>query len=145
MAEEFKKYPSGKKGICVNCRRERYIADKEGLCGSCHAAVDGINPDSLDYAIALGGIKARLESKPERKPAAIKPIPVPKPSAPKQKKPATKKKKDPARVKSSLDMTIKQIGRVGIDAILEMITNERNSHMAEAQKLDKAINLLQSL
>jgi len=86
--------------------------------------VDGLELGSAAYDVVLDGIKERLESKPERKPAAIKPIPVPKPSAPKQKKPATKKKKDPARVKSSLDMTIKQIGRVGIDAILEMITKK---------------------
>lgn len=35
MQEEIKKYPSGKKGVCSNCGKSRFIADKDGRCSTC--------------------------------------------------------------------------------------------------------------
>ena len=64
---EAKKPSSGKVGACVNCGREKYIADKEGLCASCHHAVKGINKDSVAYSAALADAKKRLINNPSRR------------------------------------------------------------------------------
>lgn len=76
MVEVIKKYPCGKIGVCVNCRREVWIADKEGLCGSCHASVDGAIIGTPEYAAYLQEAKERLNKKSRRgrKPKETKPI-----------------------------------------------------------------------
>jgi hypothetical protein len=130
MPEEVKKYPSGKKGICVNCRRERFISDAAGLCGMCHNAVKGIDPNDLSYADALKKAKARCANT----------VAAPTRSA---KKVKTSKPKKPV-----LDHTIKQIARAGLAGIPSIIAQaraERDGYLAEAEKLNKAINILESL
>ena len=128
-----KKYPSGKQGVCVNCGRERFIADAAGLCGLCHNAVKEIDPDDITYAEALKKAKAKCiktGDAPVRFAKAAKPRKASKP-----KKPV-------------LDHTIKQvanIGRVGIPSIIAQARAERDGYLAEAAKLDKAINILESL
>jgi hypothetical protein len=125
-----KKYSSGKKGVCVNCGRERYIADAVGLCGMCHNAVKGIDPNDLSYADALKKAKARCANT----------VAAPTRSA---KKVKTSKPKKPV-----LDHTIKQIARAGLAGIPSIIAQaraERDGYLAEAEKLNKAINILESL
>lgn len=67
--EEMKgtKPTSGKKGKCVNCEREKFIADGAGLCSSCHNAVAGISKDSVAYTAALADAKKRLINNPPRR------------------------------------------------------------------------------
>lgn len=64
---ESKKTPSGKVGICVNCEREKFIADGAGLCSSCHNAVKGISKDSVAYTAALADAKKHLTNNPTRR------------------------------------------------------------------------------
>jgi hypothetical protein len=64
---EGTKPTSGKKGTCVNCEREKFIADKEGLCSTCHNAVAGISKDSVAYTAALADVKKRLINNPSRR------------------------------------------------------------------------------
>jgi hypothetical protein len=135
MPEEVKKYPSGKKGICVNCRRERFISDAAGLCGMCHAAVKGLDPDDIAYADALKKAKARSINTG----AAL----VRSTQTAKDRKVVTRKPKKPV-----LDHTIKQIARAGLAGIPSIIAQaraERDGYLAEAAKLNKAINILESL
>lgn len=125
-----KKYPSGKNGVCVNCGRERYIADAVGLCGTCHNAVKGIDPNDITYADALKKAKARCANT-----GATPTRPAKKVKAGKPKKPV-------------LDHTIKRIanvGRAGIPSIIAQARAERDGYLAEAEKLNKAINILESL
>lgn len=51
----------------------------------------------------------------------------------------------PAPRKSSLDMTIAEVGRTGKTRIIEMMQAERAMHISEADKLAKAINMLGGL
>lgn len=46
--------------------------------------------------------------------------------------------------KSTLDMTVKQVAETGISAIIVRAVAERDLHLAEAAKLDKAIVILES-
>ncbi len=130
-----KKYSAGKKGVCVNCGRERYIADAVGLCGMCHNAVKGIDPNDLTYADALKKAKARSINTGAALVRSAKTAKV--------RKVATRKPKKPV-----LDHTIKQVaraGRAGIPSIIAQARAERDGYLAEAEKLNKAINILESL
>jgi hypothetical protein len=57
--ETMEKSPSGKKGICCNCGREKWIAGK-GLCATCLNAVKGWLDGSPEYIKALADAKKRL-------------------------------------------------------------------------------------
>jgi hypothetical protein len=131
---EGTKPTSGKKGTCVNCEREKFIADKEGLCSTCHNAVAGISKDSVAYTAALADVKKRLINNPSRrgkvaKAKAMAAAPV------KRSKPQ----------ESVLDRTIKQVARAGVPAIIAQARIELDGLMSEADKLTKAINILESL
>ena len=132
-----KKYPSGKNGVCVNCGRERYIADAVGLCGTCHNAVKGIDPNDITYADALKKAKARASSA-----RAVIDVMHSGANVTANARKASKQKKP------VLDHTIKQIanvGRAGIPSIIAQARAERDGYLAEAAKLNKAINILESL
>ena len=152
MTEEIKKYPSGKKGICSNCGREKFIADKNGNCGTCSSVVKGMDAGSAAYAAALATIKDHL-SAPGFK------------TRPTGRKPARKKRISPENVKHgmndraltnkppaqpklkkrTLDMTIKEVANTGLFKIIQLMRDEQAYYLAEANKLEKAINLLESL
>lgn len=124
--EDMEKPTSGKKGKCVNCEREKFIADKEGFCSSCHNAVKGISKDSVAYTAALADAKKHLTNNPTRRGRVVKS----KAAAPKE---------------SVLDHTIKQVARAGIPAIIAQARIERDGLVSAADKLTKAINILESL
>lgn len=107
MLEEIKKYPSGKNGVCTNCGKNRFIADKDGRCSTCSRAA---KPNNAVETPASG---------------------------PNKHHPATRK--------SSMDMTIAEVGRTGKTRIIEMMQAERAMHISEADKLAKAINMLGGL
>lgn len=124
MPEEIKKYPSGKKGICSNCGREKFIADKNGHCGTCSSVVKGMDTGSAAYAAALATIKDHI-------------------GAPGFKKhPVRHKKPDPTPVRKP---NPKEVARTGLPKIIQIMRDERSNYLAEANKLEKAINLLESL
>lgn len=124
MPEEIKKYPSGKKGICSNCGREKFIADKNGHCGTCSSVVKGMDTGSAAYAAALATIKDHI-------------------GAPGFKKhPVRHKKPDPTPVRKP---NPKEVARTGLPKIIQIMRDEQAYYLAEANKLEKAINLLESL
>lgn len=131
---EATKTVSGKKGVCVNCGREKFIAVKEGLCSSCHHAVKGISKDNVAYPLALAAVKKRLISNPSRRGRVAK-----------SKAVAAAPVKRAKSEKSVLDHTIKQVAPAGIPAIIAQARIERDGLMSEADKLTKAINILESL
>lgn len=54
------KTSSGKTGPCSNCGRSKFIADKDGHCGTCHDSVEGLVAGSQEYVAALADVKARV-------------------------------------------------------------------------------------
>jgi hypothetical protein len=160
MAQK-EKSPSGKKGTCSNCGREKYIADKNGHCGTCHTAVAGLDPGSSAYAAALDTIKDRINApgfktrpakqrkvdrKPARKAKSIEPA--------EGKSGTSKRKFKSARKPSSSDFLkhnvphkaqigqVRHHGVVGNVAVIELMATQREFHLAEAAKLCQAIDLL---
>lgn len=162
MPEEIKKYPSGKKGICVNCRREVWIADKFGRCKVCSDAVKGLSMGTTQYIDALIAVKARLTDPKNKRFSATKKVktkikaalailPRPRfkssldvPVRAHRKRDGSNPRK-PASRKSSLDMTISEVARTGKTHIIDMMQAERALHLSEADKLGKAISLLGGL
>jgi len=136
MAQK-EKSPSGKKGTCSNCGREKFIADKNGYCGICHTAVKGMDPGSVAYVAALDAIKDRInapgfKTRPakqknvDRKPATIK-------LSPKEIKEA----RTPARA-----LTIKHDGvDSGTVKIVSTLQIERENLLAQVRRIDQAISL----
>lgn len=147
MTEEIKKYPSGKKGICVNCRRPAHISDRHGHCKTCANAVRGVVLDE-HRAAALAAVKERLQTAKFKK--AVPGLRA-KAKDLKKYRDAEKTNLGKAReysrlpVESTLDMTVKQVAQTGIPAIIARAVAERDGHLSEAAKLDKAIILLESL
>lgn len=131
---EGTKPTSGKKGKCVNCEREKFIADGAGLCSSCHNAVAGISKDSVAYTAALSDVKQRLTDNPSRRGKVAK-----------AKTSAAAPVKIIKSEKSVLDHTIKHVARAGVPAIIAQARIELDGLMSEADKLTKAINILESL
>lgn len=140
MAQK-EKSPSGKKGTCSNCGREKFIADKKGHCGTCHTAVEGMDPESAAYAAALATVKDRI-NKPGFKTRKAKPFRPIRISKAKFKSNALPKLKE---IKSTLDMTIKEVANTGIPGIIQRARNEQAAYLQEADKLGKAIKILESL
>jgi len=135
MTGEIKKYPSGKKGICSNCGREKFIADKNGHCGTCSSVVKGMDIGSPAYTAALATIKEHIGAPGFKK----RPVRHKKPHHTPVRKP------NPKVIKSTLDMTIKEVARTGLPEIIQLMRDEQAHYLAEANKLGKAINLLESL
>lgn len=131
--KRMEKTSSGKTGPCINCGRTKLIADRFGHCSSCCLAVKDLDPGTAAYTAALASARERLSSgNVGRAPRARHA----------EKSP---RKKAPAARKSTLDMTIKEVALAGIPGVIERIRNERADYLAEAEKLGKAINLLESL
>lgn len=129
----MEKTSSGKTGPCINCGRTKFIADKFGHCSSCSLAVKDLDPGSAAYTSALAAAKERLSSgNVERAPRARR-----------TEKPP--RKKSAAERRPTLDMTIKEVAKAGIPGILQRMHAERAIYLAEAEKLGKAINILESL
>ncbi|MCK9431848.1 MAG: hypothetical protein M0R00_02695 [Candidatus Omnitrophica bacterium] len=132
------KSPSGKKGTCSNCGREKFIADKNGYCGICHTAVKGMDPGSVTYVTALDAIKDRI-------------------NAPGFKTRPAKRKKDdskPAKAQSMLPEKINEVktharslaikhdgGDTGTSKIMATLQIERENLLAQVRRIDQAISL----
>lgn len=165
MPEEIKKCSSGKKGVCINCRREVWIADKFGRCTVCSSAVKGLSMDTTEYIDALIAVKARLtdpkntharatkKAKAEIK-AALDILPRPRfksaldaPVRAHRKRSGSVPNKPtpppPATRKSALDMTIMEVSRTSMPRIICIINAEINAHMADVDKLQKARAILE--
>lgn len=127
--EEMEKPTSGKKGKCVNCQREKFIADKEGFCSSCHNAVKGISKDSVAYTAALADAKKHLTNNPTRrgKVARAKVIAA---------APVKRAKPEPVTV------AIKQIGPLTHDDIIKILNEHCEFHQRALVKFKQAIALL---
>jgi ferredoxin len=127
----MEKSPSGKVGICVNCEREKFIAGADGLCSTCHRAVRGMSPSATDYYTTLENVKLRLTNSFNGRIG-------------KKTKRDTQNKSKPT-TKSTLDMTVKKVAKTGIPGIIQCMRDEQESYLLEAEKLGKAINILESI
>jgi hypothetical protein len=135
---ETKKTPSGKHGPCVKCGKTRFIADRDGRCFTCSRA-------------AKTKIKGATTTPERGKSYATETLPASPEDIQKGKaivRAMVEKRKTP----SALDLTVKQVAQTGIPRIIDMMQAERTmhlgeseKHLAEAEKLGKAIVLLESL
>lgn len=125
----MEKPTSGKKGKCVNCEREKFIADGAGLCSSCHNAVAGISKDSGAYAIALADAKKRLINNPSRRGKVTR-----------AKAPAAA----PVKRVEPLPVTVifKDSGPSAHDDIIKILNEHCEFHTQAADKFKQAIALL---
>lgn len=156
-ATEKKKYPSGKKGICINCGNERFIADKEGFCSACHRAVLLIDPsDFITYHEALD--KAKQKAHTSKETIGISPIvddktkqntPVlPVPDSGELPLPIinTNQSADIAEApKSVMNLTIADVASAGIFDIINRLAAEEDYHMLCSQKCRQARMILEQL
>ena len=134
---------SGKVGACVNCGREKYIADKEGLCATCHHAVKGINKDSVTYTAALADVKKRLINNPSRRGTVkrSKATALPVKSAKQEAKTITHRGINPI-TKALEDVRIPDDLILSHDDIIKTLKAQRDFHLTQMEKYIKAINLL---
>lgn len=148
MPEEqpIQKSPSGKKGTCCNCGRDKWIAG-DGLCGTCWKAVWDIKKDSPEYAAALAAVKECINSPSFKRrggmrkkkvtaetsdqcdslPAEAQPVPDLPVNAPAEL----------IRGKSVLQSTFD-----GLAVVIDKLRAERDFCMARAEKITQAIELL---
>lgn len=132
-----KKSPSGKKGTCSNCGREKYIADKNGYCGICHTAVKGMDPGSVAYVAALDTVKDRINAPGfKTRPAKQKNV---------DRKPAIAQSMSPEKineVKTHVrSLPIKHDGDSGTSKIMATLRIERENLLAQVRRIDQAISL----
>lgn len=123
------KSPSGKVGICINCERKKFIAGADGLCSTCHRAVKGMEPGTQIYDKTLAEVKIRLTD-------------------PKSSDGRIKKNKQPKKIKKApRESLVSTTPRERADAVLEkaieMLIHERDFHLSFAEKLTKAIKVMQ--
>lgn len=131
VMDKTEKSVSGKHGTCSNCGREKlFIANKEGHCCTCNTAAKGIDPGSAAYASALADVKSRLTD-PNHKRTNV-------PGKVRFKKTVMPKASDFKKSKSTLDMTVVKVARIGNSRIIDIIDTEIAVHMAEVDKLQKA-------
>lgn len=114
-----KKTPAGKHGPCVKCGKTRFIADRDGRCHTCSRAAKVQVYGAATTPASPGDI--------QKGKAIVRAI-------------AEKRKTE-----SALDLTVKEVGQTGIPRIVGMMMAERDHHLAEADKLSKAITLLEGL
>lgn len=124
---------TNRKKECKNCHRVMSI-QMRGLCGGCNNVAKCLAPGSPEYQKALAEAAKRFND----------------PNYKHGNRHTVKKQSAEAAApkKSVLDHTIKQVaraGRTGIPAIIAQARDERDFHMAEVEKLRKAINILESL
>lgn len=141
VMDSKKKSPSGKTGICLNCERGKFIAGADGLCGTCHHAVQGLAPDTPDYISALDRAKARLTKQKDSKSE-----PSPNRKKIKQKYPSPLKNKHLKKKHNIEKQSIvsREQKTPAIQAAIEHLTKEVDYYLARADKLNKAIEILQS-
>jgi 16S rRNA U1498 N3-methylase RsmE len=48
-------------------------------------------------------------------------------------------------VESSLDLTIKEVAQIGVSSIVQIMRDEQAKYLKQANKLERAIKLLESL
>jgi len=138
MMEEIRKYPSGKKGICVNCRREKFINDRHGHCKSCGDAVKGLTPDTPEWVAALASVKELLTNKHFNKigkeKGAVPDKPTPPPPPPKEDRSTFLSKKSHDVINSVLKEHVEQI-------ILDVLEVERKLLMDQLNRINRAIEV----
>ena len=134
----MEKSPSGKTGICLNCERSKFISGADGFCSTCHTSVKGLSSGTPDYDKALATVKERLTDRANVKFNKA----VPRLRA---KASARMADKSPKKTKSTLDMTVKEVAQTGIAGIIQRMRDERACYLSEAEKLGKAINILESI
>ncbi len=123
------KSPSGKIGICINCEREKFIAGADGLCSTCHRAVKVMEPGTQLYDTTLAEVKLRLTD-------------------PKSSDGRIKKNKQPKKIKkapreSLVSTTPMERADAVLEKAIEMLIHERDFHLSFAEKLTKAIKVMQ--
>ena len=140
---ETKKTSSGKKGPCVKCGKTRFIADRDGRCSTCSRA-------------AKTKIKGATTTPERGKSDAIETLPASPGDIQKGKTIVREMgerlragsfldKSTPQPSKPAPDMTVAEVAALPISHIIDMIKAKRATHLAEAEKLGKAIVLLESL
>jgi hypothetical protein len=115
------------KKACRNCGRDKNIVG-DGLCGGCYFSVKGMEKGTPEYDEELLSAKKRFTDPNYRKKTA-------------KQKPITK----PAKTKSTLDMTVKEVAKTGIPGIIQRMRDEQAGYLLEAEKLGKAISILESI
>ena len=163
---ETKKTPSGKKGPCTNCGNVRFIADRAGRCSTCSRVIKGKERGDADYAAAIDAARKiqrrrvpvdTATTTPDRgKTEAIETLPASPENIQKGKAIVREMgerlragsfldKSTPQPSKPEPDMTIADWARIGMARIINIMQAERAMHLAEAEKLTKGIDLLESL
>lgn len=114
----MEKSPSGKKGTCSNCRREKYL-NNCGRCMSCQKAVKGLKRGTPEYAAALAEVKVRVTD-PNFRPGgycrSVAKKAVPAEQKPKSEKKAVKKFKStkPPESMSAYDQYCRDCLNLGV-------------------------------
>lgn len=134
----MEKSPSGKTGICLNCKRSKFISGADGFCSTCHNSVKGLSSGTPDYDKALATVKERLTDRANVKFNKAKP-------RLREKASALWADKSQNKTKSTLDMTVKEVAQTGIAGIIQRMRDERACYLSESEKLGKAINILESI
>lgn len=132
------KSPSGKKGICSNCSREKFIADKYGHCNKCRNAVQGLEPDTPAYADALAAVKERLSAPRAKRNTVIMSEAEKRVFRKPDKKSSTPDKPMPStKIKQLIEKDI----ATDLTIIMAM-RKQRDYHATMVQKLTNAISAL---
>lgn len=118
------------KKVCRNCGRDKNIIG-DGLCGGCYFSVKGMEKGTPEYDEELSNAKKRFTD--------------PNYVVRRGRKAKPSSQKQPATTKSTLDMTVKEVARTGIPGIIQRMRDEQADYLAEAEKLGKAITLLESI
>jgi len=126
---ESMKSPSGKKGTCLNCLRDNLmIADKKGLCSSCHRAVDGISEGAQEYVNILAAAKERYGKKTTSARSVINVLSAAETQAKIDALKIEADKQKPAKPKSD---------------ILQMLKDRRHALLTEAEVITQTIIIIE--
>ena len=126
---EAKIPPSGKKGICVNCGRDRWISNKHGHCGTCASAVKGLEHGTPEFNAALAEVKKRIKGNGDAKFN----------KAAKRLKSRAKERIEAIKQLPPEKKTTKQLENLTVTDVMKA---ERDLLLDRVQKLNTAIELL---
>ena len=142
---ETKKTPSGKRGPCVKCGKVRYIASKAGHCHTCNNQVKGKKNADAAYEEAMAAVSKSVTTTPDRdKTEAIETLPASQEDIQKGKA-IVRAMVEKRKTESAPDLTVKEVGQIGYASITQRMREEQSECLARAEKLGKAIVLLESL
>lgn len=121
--------PSGKKGTCINCGRDRWIANKYGHCTTCASAVKCFKFGTDEFGDALTAVAKRIQENGDTKFKKA------------AKRLRTRVKERMAEVKQ-LPPEKKATKQLANITVTDMMIAERDMLLERVHKLNSAIELL---